>query len=50
MTTQNKPMTRVNLFMPKNMDAKLRELSEKTGAPVAEIIRRAVAAHLLRMK
>jgi len=36
-------------FDPKEREA-LRKLSEKTGAPVAELVRRAVAEYLKKQK
>ena len=43
------PMRRINLYMPKDQIKRLEAVSEKTGAPVAELIRRAVEAYLKRL-
>jgi predicted DNA-binding protein len=44
------PMRRTALFLKEQQLAKLQKLSEKTGAPVAELIRRAIDAYLLLRK
>ena len=44
------PIRRTALFLKEQQMAKLRKLSEKTGAPVAELIRRAIDAYLLSRK
>ena len=36
----------MQMYLPVQMIARLKALSEKTGAPVAEIIRRATETHL----
>jgi predicted DNA-binding protein len=43
-------MTRTSLFFPKELIDALRKLSAKTGAPIAELIRRAVAEYVERKK
>jgi predicted DNA-binding protein len=43
-------MKRTALFLKEMQLAKLQKLSEKTGAPVAELIRRAIDAYLLLRK
>ena len=43
-------MRRTALFLKEQQLAKLQKLSEKTGAPVAELIRRAIDAYLLSRK
>jgi predicted DNA-binding protein len=43
-------MRRTALFLREQQLAKLQKLSEKTGAPVAELIRRAIDAYLLLRK
>ena len=40
------PMKRTALFLKEQQLGKLQALSEKTGAPVAELIRRAIDAYL----
>ena len=40
-------MKRTALFLKEDQAKKLRKLSEKTGAPVAELIRRAIDKYLL---
>ena len=35
-------MKRYNIYFPENLMQKLKDLSKKTGAPVSELIRRAV--------
>jgi predicted DNA-binding protein len=44
------PMRRMALFLKEQQMEKLQKLSEKTGAPVAELIRRAIDAYLLSRK
>ena len=39
---------RTTVWLPENLLAKLHELSQKTGAPMAELFRRAVEAYLKR--
>jgi predicted DNA-binding protein len=39
-------MRRTALFLKEQQLAKLQKLSEKTGAPVAELVRRAIDAYL----
>jgi hypothetical protein len=39
-------MTRINVFLPALQRQKLAERSEQTGAPVAELIRRAIDEYL----
>jgi predicted DNA-binding protein len=39
-------MVRVALFVRKEQQQKLQKLSERTGAPLAELIRRAIDAYL----
>lgn len=43
-------MKRTALFLKTEQLKKLQALSEKTGAPVAELIRRAIDAYLLSRK
>ena len=43
-------MKRTALFLKAEQVKKLQSLSEKTGAPVAELIRRAIDAYLLSRK
>jgi predicted DNA-binding protein len=43
-------MKRTALFLKEMQLAKLQKLSDKTGAPVAELIRRAIDAYLLSRK
>jgi predicted DNA-binding protein len=43
-------MKRTALFLKEQQLAKLQTLSEKTGAPIAELIRRAIDAYLLTRK
>ena len=43
-------MKRTALFLKEQQSAKLQTLSEKTGAPVAELVRRAIDAYLLTRK
>jgi hypothetical protein len=44
------PMRRTALFLKEQQLEKLQKLSEKTGAPVAELVRRAIDAYLLLRK
>jgi hypothetical protein len=44
------PMTRVNIFLPPAMVAKLKAQKEATGVPVAEFVRRAIEAALAKEK
>jgi predicted DNA-binding protein len=43
-------MKRTALFLKEQQLAKLQKLSEKTGAPIAELVRRAIDVHLLSRK
>ena len=43
-------MKRTALFLKEMQLEKLQKLSEKTGAPVAELVRRAIDAYLLSRK
>jgi predicted DNA-binding protein len=43
-------MKRTALFLKEQQLEKLQKLSEKTGAPVAELVRRAIDAYLLSRK
>jgi len=43
-------MKRTALFLKEQQLEKLQTLSEKTGAPIAELIRRAIDAYLLSRK
>ena len=43
-------MKRRALFLKEQQLAKLQTLSEKTGAPIAELVRRAIDAYLLSRK
>ena len=43
-------MKRTGLFLKEPQLAKLQKLSKKTGAPVAELVRRAIDAYLLSRK
>jgi predicted DNA-binding protein len=43
-------MRRTALFLKEQQLEKLRKLSKKTGAPVAELVRRAIDAYLLLRK
>jgi predicted DNA-binding protein len=43
-------MRRTALFLKELQLAKLQKLSEKTGAPVAELVRRAIHVYLLSRK
>jgi predicted DNA-binding protein len=42
-------MNRTNIYLPLPTIERLREMSEKTGLSVAEIIRRAVDAYLISL-
>ena len=42
--------TRMNLYVDSKQKEQLERISEKTGAPVAELIRRAIDAYLKRRK
>jgi predicted DNA-binding protein len=44
------PMRRTALFLKEEQLEKLQTLSEKTGAPIAELVRRAIDAYLLSRK
>ena len=44
------PMRRTALFLKEQQLDKLQKLSDKTGAPVAELVRRAIDAYLLSRK
>jgi predicted DNA-binding protein len=46
---KSQPMQRINLYMPKDQIKRLESVSERTGAPIAELIRRAVEAYLKRL-
>ncbi len=41
---------RTTIFLPDEVLANLKKLSHKTGAPMAELIRRAIEAYLKKMK
>jgi predicted DNA-binding protein len=43
-------MKRTALFLKEEQLVKLQTLSEKTGAPIAELVRRAIDAYLLSRK
>ena len=43
-------MKRTALFLQEEQVKKLQALSEKTGAPVAELIRRAIDGYLVKRK
>jgi predicted DNA-binding protein len=43
-------MKRTALFLKEEQLAKLQTLSDKTGAPVAELVRRAIDVYLLSRK
>lgn len=40
------PMKRTNLYLPTSQLDALRALSEETGAPVSELVRRAIQAYV----
>ena len=42
--------TRMNIYLSDEQKRKLETLSDKTGAPVAELVRRAVDAYLVLRK
>ncbi len=42
--------TRMNIYLTGEQKRKLEKLSEKTGAPVAELVRRAIDAYLASRK
>ena len=44
------PMRRTALFLKEQQLEKLQKLSKKTGAPVAELVRRAIDAYLQSRK
>jgi len=44
------PMRRTALFLKEPQMEKLQKLSDKTGAPVAELVRRSIDAYLLSRK
>jgi len=44
------PKIRMNVFLDSTQKAQLQKISEQTGAPVAELIRRAIDAYLVRQK
>jgi hypothetical protein len=44
------PMKRTALFLKEQQLEKLQALSRKTGAPIAELVRRAIDAYLLSRK
>jgi metal-responsive CopG/Arc/MetJ family transcriptional regulator len=39
-------MQKISLYFPKKLLTDLKDISEKTGAPVSEVIRRAVKSYL----
>ena len=41
---------RTTVWLPEELAAKLKKLSLKTGAPMAELFRRSVEAYLKKMK
>ena len=41
---------RTTIWLPEELVARLKKLSHKTGAPMAELFRRAVEAYLKRQK
>jgi hypothetical protein len=41
---------RMNVYLPDDMMTQLKSVSEKSGAPIAELIRRAVAQYLKTLK
>jgi predicted DNA-binding protein len=43
-------MKRTNIYLPDEQVAKLKKLSDKTGAPMSEIVRRAIEAYLKKSK
>jgi predicted DNA-binding protein len=44
------PLRRTALFLKEQQLARLQKLCKKTGAPVAELVRRAIDAYLLSRK
>jgi len=42
-------MKRTNVFLPEQLITRLKRVSEETGLPVSELIRRAIDAHLNKM-
>lgn len=42
--------TRMNVYLDSEQKEQLEKISQKTGAPVAELIRRAIAAYIVRQK
>jgi predicted DNA-binding protein len=44
MTDSN--MQRCNFFLPKELADELKELSERTGVPMSQIVRRVLQAHM----
>ena len=45
----SQPMTRVNIFLPPEMIARLKVQKDRTGVPAAEFVRRAIEAALQRV-
>ncbi len=45
----SQPMTRVNIFLPPEMVARLKAQKERTGVTVAEFVRRAIEAALQKV-
>lgn len=43
-------MERYNFFFPEELMAELKRMSEETGAPVSELVRRAVKEYLDKRK
>jgi hypothetical protein len=43
-------MKRTNIYLTDEQVAKLKKLSDKTGAPMSEIVRRAIEAYLKKSK
>lgn len=43
-------MIRVNIYLSPKQKAEIDKLSEKTGAPIAELVRRAIDAYLKEHK
>jgi predicted DNA-binding protein len=48
--TDAMPKLRTNTYLTEKQKAALEKLSERTGAPVAELIRRAIDAYLASRK
>ena len=44
------PKTRMNMYLSGEQKQELEKLSSKTGAPVAELVRRAIDAYLASRK